>query len=285
MRRGDFREILPQTIKDPETGKPFANNLIPPNRIDPNATLLLNQFYPLPNRSGVPNFVATPSSATDWREELIRVDHHFTEKISLMGRYAHDMWAQHQAIIKPAPQAFPTIGGFLGKPGQNLTLKLSNILSPGSLNEFTFGFSMNRITTVPSAAANRFAAGLTIPEVFPANTHNVIPTINLTQGFASIGVGGQLNNVNPVFTYKDDYWHQIKNHSLKLGIEIIRFEKFTVTAPDLQGNFTFNGGATGNAVADFLLGRALSYNEVEQREKEYLFAKDFESSTTCGGPR
>ncbi len=277
MRRGDFSEILPQTIRDPVTGRPFANNLIPPGSIDANARLLLDRFYPPPNRSGVPNYVATPSSATNWREELIRVDQHFSEKFSLMARYAHDMWTQDQAVIKPAPQAFPTIGGFFGKPGQNLTLKLSNILGPGSLNEFTFGFSMNRITTIPASAANRSAAGLTIPEIFPANTNNVIPTITLAQGFGAIGVGGQLNNVNPVFTYKDDFWRQIKNHSLKLGVQLIRFQKFTVTAPDLQGSFNFNGGVTGNAVADFLLGRAFTYNEVEQREKEYLFAHDIES--------
>lgn len=275
MRRGGFREILPSRILDPRTRQPFQDNLVPPDRIDPNASLLLDMYYPLPNRSGVPNFVATPSSATNWREELVRIDHHFSDNVSLMGRYVQDKWEQNQAVIKPAPQVFPTIGGFFGKPGKSFTAKLTTILSQRSVNEFTFGFSMNRITRIPFAVARRPSA-LTVPEIFPPNLNNVIPTINLSQGFGAIGVGDQLNNVNPLYTYKDDFSHLIKNHNVKLGLEVIRLQKFTLTAPDLQGNFTFNGGATGHAVADFLLGEAFSYTEVEQREKVYLFAHNWE---------
>ncbi|MBI3950583.1 MAG: carboxypeptidase regulatory-like domain-containing protein [Acidobacteria bacterium] len=275
MRRGDFSEILPQRIRDPVTGQPFPNNLIPPERIDPNARFLLERYYPLPNRSGLPNFVTTPSSATEWREELLRLDHHFSDKVSLMGRYGQDKWEQDQAVIKPAPQAFPTIGGFFAKPGKNFTGKLTTIFNSSTIHEFTFGFSMNRATTIPAAAGRR-PVELTIPEVFPANRNHVIPNVTLAQGFGAIGVGNQFNSVNPVFTYKDDFSRLVKNHHLKLGFEILRLQKFTVVGTDLQGSFSFNGSATGQAVADLLLGEAASYTEVEQREKAYVFGHNWE---------
>lgn len=275
MRRGDFSELLPTRINDPLTRQPFLNNQIPLARIDPNAVLLLNTFYPLPNRAGTPNFTSTPSSATNWREELVRVDHHFSERISLMLRYAQDKWEQNQAIIRPAPQAFPTIGGFFSKPGNNFTGKLTTIFSQKTINEATIGFSRNRITTVPAESGRR-PAGLTIQEVFPFNRNNVIPTIALAQGFGAIGVGNQLNNVNLLYTIKDDFSHLVSNHSLKFGAEIIRFQKFSLTSPDLQGNYSFNGGVTGHSVADFLLGEAFSYTELENLEKIYLFARNWE---------
>ena len=49
MRAGDFRgtSIHP---KDPLTGEPFPDQVIPADRIDPAATKIMNFFYPLPNQ-------------------------------------------------------------------------------------------------------------------------------------------------------------------------------------------------------------------------------------------
>jgi Carboxypeptidase regulatory-like domain len=85
MRTGNFSE-LSTTIKNPATNLPFQGNQIPASLIDPNALALLNRFYPLPNRSGNPNFVTTPDSGTFWREDLYRVDHSFTQNILLTLR-------------------------------------------------------------------------------------------------------------------------------------------------------------------------------------------------------
>lgn len=275
MRSGDFREILPQTIKDPNTGQPFMNNMIQPQGIDPNAALLLATYYPLPNRAGVPNYVASPNAATNWREEMFRIDQYLSEKNTLMVRYAHDSWEQHQAVLKPSPSVFPTVDGIFRKPGQNLVTKLTTIFNPTTLNEFTVGFSMNKITQLPGPLAVR-PTGLTIQKVFPANPLNVIPDINLAQGFGNIGVGGLTNNANPVFTFRDDLSHQINKHSLKMGFEFLRIDKFGKNFGNLQGSFNFNAGATGNAVADFLLGKAFNYTEQAPFPHEYLFANDYE---------
>src|SRR5579859_7944855 len=70
QRQGIFTGLAP--VKDPTTGAPFPGNIIPANRIDSNATTLLSRFYPLPNRPGSPNFVATPDAASRWREDLFR---------------------------------------------------------------------------------------------------------------------------------------------------------------------------------------------------------------------
>ena len=41
--------------RDPTTGVPFPNQVIPADRIDPSATKIMNMFYPLPNQGTVAN--------------------------------------------------------------------------------------------------------------------------------------------------------------------------------------------------------------------------------------
>src|SRR3954465_1352417 len=54
MRAGDFRGTAINP-KDPLTGLPFPNQVIPANRIAPQAIAIMNYFWPLPNRTGLSN--------------------------------------------------------------------------------------------------------------------------------------------------------------------------------------------------------------------------------------
>ena len=272
QRSGNFGS---STITDPTTKQPFQSNTIPSGRIDSNASLLLQTYYPLPDASGAPNFVTSTRAATNWREELARVDLRFTDRVSLMARYAQDSWNQNQSILKPSGAAFPTIPGVIAKPGKNLVLELTNIFTPTTVNQFTFGFSRNGITNYPTSAARRPSA-LTIPSIFGSNVADVIPTINIT-GYGTIGANASVNNTNNVYEYRDDLSHQVSNHSLKAGFEALRIQKFDrYIYTNHQGTFTFNGTATGNPLADFLLGDAFEYTEQSFIPNPYLFASDYE---------
>src|SRR5439155_348303 len=50
MRNGDFSRTT-STIRDPLTGQPFPGNVIPADRISPQARKIMDFFYPLPNRN------------------------------------------------------------------------------------------------------------------------------------------------------------------------------------------------------------------------------------------
>ena len=268
-------------IFDPATKQQFQNNTIPPGMIDANAALLLQDYYPPPNASGASNFVTSTHAATNWHEELARVDVHFTDRASLMARWAGDTWNEEQSILKPSSAAFPTIPGVIAKPGRSLVLELTNVFTPTTVNQFTFGFSRNGITNYPTAAARR-PAGLTIPSIFGSNVTDVIPTISIT-GYGDIGSNASVNNNNNVYEYRDDLSHQIGNHSLKAGVEFLRIQKFDrYIYTNHQGTFTFNGTATakgagtGSPLADFLLGDAFEYTEQSFIPNPYLFANDYE---------
>jgi hypothetical protein len=267
--------VFTTAIKDPTTGgAPFQNNTIPANRIDPNATALLNLFYPLPNSTGSSNYVISPDSAMRWREDLVRVDQQLAQSLLLTVRYAHDNWYEKEAIFRPANTSFPTQPGYLGKPGYNAIIRLSWTINPTTTNVFTDGFSRNQIITYPTGnAASR--AGINIPEVLPGNLFNAPPDVTIN-GYSNIGIGSPNPNFNNVFTWKDDLTHVAGNHTLQAGFEMIRLQKFDYGAVNTQGAFTFNGNYTGNAAADFLLGDAFSYTESSLNPNGYFFSNSYE---------
>jgi hypothetical protein len=257
MRAGDF-SALSTRLKNPAGGF-FANNQIPASQIDPNALLLIDTFYPLLNRSGSQNYVYNTASFTRYREELIRWDHNFSSRWMWTTRYVQDTYAQDQNIARPSSTMLPTFPDNFAKPGKNLVSKLTTVLSPTQVNLFTFGYSWNQMTNLPLGGQR--PDGLTIPQAYHSNFFNLIPDISLGGGYASLGLGTLNLNENPVFTFKDDYSFQLGRHSLKAGIESIRLRKIDRQHTNEQGAFTFDGSATGNAIADLLTGHAYSYTE------------------------
>jgi hypothetical protein len=273
QRAGNFSALSTKII-NPDTGQPYPGNIV--TNIDPNATLLLNEYFPLPNSTGSSNYVISPKSQTSWREELIRVDAALSSRDTVTARFAHDAWSQQQAILKPSNQSFATIGGSFSKPGQSAVLQWTHIFSPTLLNQATIGYSRNQITEIPNSNAQRPAA-LTIPSLYSANVNNIIPSITLS-GYSSIGAQGLTNNTNNVYTWRDDLTKQLHTHSLKAGINILRIQKFDRNPYAGQaGAFSFTGAATGNAVADFLTGHAYSYTEQSAVPNDYLFSNMYEA--------
>ena len=118
QRNGDFSALLtlpkpviltvPNTPNNPAQnaaftnlgltpGAPFPGNKIPSTLIDPNAALFFSSgAMPLPN--GANNqYSGSKGAPTDVPETLLRFDHYFTDKISMMGHFIHDNTDQQVA--------------------------------------------------------------------------------------------------------------------------------------------------------------------------------------------
>ena len=87
QRDYDFSE-LDLTVADLLSGDPFPNNRIPQTRVLHVFSSYIPEFVPLPNRPGLASNFVTPGNSTNQVDQWIaRVDHQFSEKFSLMGRY------------------------------------------------------------------------------------------------------------------------------------------------------------------------------------------------------
>jgi hypothetical protein len=260
------RGIFTTAIKDPTTGQNFANNTIPDNRIDPNAKLIVQNFMPLPNSSseGPTTFRTVASAPADFRQELIRVDHSFNDNWRISGRYIHDV----TTTVEPGGLfnglVFPGVATTnTTSPADNVVIKLTSVLSPSLLNEVGYDFARNAITSALTGNGTRDNfPDIKIPEIFSGSPSNGLPAIAIT-GFSSpLGVLAPFQNDNPSHTFSDNLTWSRGVHTLRVG-GLISLEAKNENSQGgaTPGSFSFQGTFTGNAFADFLLGRARTYTE------------------------
>jgi hypothetical protein len=293
-RAGNFSDLCPgpdcpvepdviNGVANPLAGQPFPNNQVPVNPNDPTIQALEAEI-PLPNAGGHA-WTASPTLPTNWREELVRVDHNFTNNVRGMFRYIHDSWSQ----IYPTPlwtsgTSFPTIEtNFIG-PGVGLVARLSVTASPTLLNEFVASYTTDHITLFPVGAWQR-PAGMTLG-LYPNNAGKV-PGIGLNGGlFGGIAedVGylpnGPLNS-NPTYTYRDNVTKIVGAHNLQFGGYFVAAQKNEIPQPGYSTNgfLTYDVSSahtTGDAFADLLIGNVSQFLQEKAAIKTYNRYKIFE---------
>lgn len=276
QRRGDFSEFPSVVIRDPLTGQPFPGNVIPADRIDANARALLSVF-PLPNSDpavlgGNRNFSAAAPSGRNYREELIRVDYNITDRHKVFGRFIHDSIPSTEPfgeIFGTNNAAFPGVADTKTNiPGRNLVAEWNWIASPTLVNNVAFNYSRGAIVSEITGRASRRAAGVNIPEIFPENPAGVLPGISFgSGGYGGFNFFGPYDNNYGSYRVKDTLSLVRGRHAIKMGVLLSWEFKNENAASGTNGAFVFPGTSsatytsTGDAFADFLLGRASSYSE------------------------
>ena len=261
-RSGNFLGTSLAAPKDPTTGIPFPNEVVPVSRFSVNGPKLLSP-YPLPNFTGPGgDYSFTGVSWNDTREDLIRTDYYINSKNTLMYRWTHDTWDIWNAVQGTTLGFVP---GSRNRPGYSTVLSLNTIFSPKTLNYAGFSVMDNHIHGEPNdSLVSRSALGLTYPEIFSPHNYQVAPIVNLA-GFTSYNPGDFIKNLNTTFKANDDLTRIVGSHSFKFGVEAIHSRKDQNNSGGNEyGTVTFNTSSTmtsGNAVADMLLGNFYTYTE------------------------
>jgi carboxypeptidase family protein/TonB-dependent receptor-like protein len=229
-------------------------------------------------------FIAAVSEPENWREELIRVDHNFTDNMRLTFRYIHDSWEQNQAIpLWTNAGSFPTLGTDFKGPGVSLVTRLSNTFSPTLLNEFVFSYTTDHIILNNNRNWQR-PSGLPIGDLFGGNGGGIMPGFNLVTDLYGGGFGQDAGyipngvyNSNPTYTYRDNITKIFGKHNFQFGAYAAFGQKNELGgelgAGSIPGYITFDdtssGVTSGNAFADLLLGYVSSFGQQDQRIKYY----------------
>lgn len=249
FRTGDFSSLLPKTlIRDPLTGQPFANNLIPQNRLSSQALALLN-YMPKPNQAGTLNYQSRTRSDEDNNQYLTRVDHVFNEKDRLFMHYVYQTDETRGVAANPFDIQFVLLRD------QNVTVNENHIFSPNMINEFNMGYTRLRLQQSNEFTGTNFSILKTFGMVgFPEDS--------FTTGFPGISITGYqgLSNFGPLFQIDEteqlaDNLSIIRgNHAFKMGADIRHGRDAREAANNPRASLAFNGQITGNAFADFMLG-------------------------------
>ncbi|HSL21537.1 MAG TPA: TonB-dependent receptor [Vicinamibacterales bacterium] len=275
QRNGDFSEFS-TVITDPLTGQPFLNKQIPQNRIDPLARALLDRF-PLPNADpavlgGNRNFSASTPQGRDFREELVRIDYQFSPNHLIYGRFIHDTIPSEEPfgeIFGTNNAAFPGIANTkTDNPGRSFVGTWNWIVGPKLLNEVSYNYSRGAILSEISSPLS--ARDVAIPKVFSgAPGDNLLPGVSFGggQNYGGWGFFGPYDNTYGSHRVKETLTYLMGSHTMKGGLLLSWEFKNENAAGGTNGTFTFPGTSsaafrsTGDAFADFLLGRATTYSE------------------------
>jgi len=275
MRRGDFSnfrnangQLIP--IYDPLTTdasgnrQPFANNIIPQNRINPDGQAFVNTM-PLPTLhpefdDNTPNLPTQNIIESTARQVSLKLDHHFTDNISANGVFLNQSTFEPDANYFPdAPYAASAF--HLQRDVNVFVLNNTVILNPTTVATFRVGmntFSDDNVLPYPFdmrevSGINAGFANSLVVQKFPALTLTGYPStgnsgLNDTN-YYSWGVNGVLTRL-------------AGSHSLKTGADYRIIGVDALNNGQSAGSYTFNGvfsragnnAANNNAIADLLLG-------------------------------
>ena len=244
-------------------GQPFPNNTIPACMIDPNAAALLAAgIFPAPTQGN--QFIGGNNAPTNVREEVIRLDHTFTDKFSVFGHFIADQVNQTYGTTQWSADNVPTVFDTFKNPGYAAVIHVTNIIHPNLLNEVQFNYNGNRINIFP-AGVYKAPPSFTFNRVFAntsANALNRLPSIslgNLGTNYTSAWEPW-VNTAND-YQIRDDVSWTKGAHQFRIGAGWALYAKVQDYFANTQGGFNFNGNFTNNDFGDFLLGLSQKYTE------------------------
>jgi hypothetical protein len=292
MTKGDFSALLgPQVgtdslgrpefkneIYDPATSRPdpnhpgeslrdpFPGNIIPPNRINPDAPIILQKYYPAPNlnvaANVLPNIQFSGANATASDVTGIRLDHRFRNNDTLFGRYNRS----NANLSSPEQLPSPGFSHVTNNYAQEYAVGYTHLFGTTTILNLHYGYTNTNEYSNDPAAGSAFDSALNVSLAMPA--HNGIslgPEIILSNGYSGVSqfaipLGPQENS-----DYHVDLSKVVGNHTFGVGGMFYRIHSFD----DGWGAnvfFTQNAtsqdaltGATGLGPASFMLGLPDSY--------------------------
>jgi hypothetical protein len=245
MRSGNFSGDSTK-IKDPLTGQQFPNNIIPTNRISPQASFFLN-YLPTPAQA---NF--SSAQGLDIIKSDMKVDAALTNADHLMGRYSI---ADNQ---ETDPNQFPDLKfQSLHSRAQNLAFSETHTFGAHWLNEARAGYYRDYFLFSAILAGTDYLseAGITgyqLTQVTPS-----FPYITMSGYSAFNGSGsGNFPKSNRIRTwqYADTVSYTNGKNEVRFGAQMWVQRHSFYNGQGQEGEFTFTTQYTGDAFGDFLLG-------------------------------
>ncbi len=145
FRNGDFSSLLGSIpILDPTTGKQFAGNIIPADRISPVATALQNLIYPSPNLVGqgslglVSNYFTNPGAQFNADNVSTRLDHKFSDRNYFFARVGLTV---HNQDANPGPLLHGYGGTGDNDPGTSVIISDNQNITTRMVNEVKLGYA------------------------------------------------------------------------------------------------------------------------------------------------
>jgi hypothetical protein len=246
-----------RSITDPNNNNaPFPNNQIPVSRFDSAAVKLVNNFIPTSaNPCGLTLYGQPANNPDD--QWVGKVDWVRSEKHALYGRYyIYDFTAQTFFDGKNALTTGPNPGN--RDRSHTATFGDTYTFSPTKVNAFHATF--NRRADNRGSALNLFS-----PNDLGVNMYDNLPNyIQLSiSNYFNVACGTCAPGYFNINTYQlsDDLTWIKGRHQFAFGVDARKQQFNSTNNQQANGQISFNGGITGDALADLMLGRMSGFTD------------------------
>jgi hypothetical protein len=221
--------------------------------------LALRKYLPTATAPNGQITYGPPASFTE-NQGLSRIDYQMSEKHSLFGRYFVDHFE--------SPRGDPTQSILVGAIGGasnsvfNVTLGDTYLISSSMVNSFRAMINRSSNTTINNSYIGFPDLGVNIYQL-PSDQFG-----KFLGGLTVSGAGGGFSvattpNWQPYTTTQvsDDVSMTHGAHQITFGMLFVNLKATAINYLNSNGTFTFNGTSTGNALADFVTGKAFSFGQ------------------------
>ncbi len=252
---GNFAGSAP--IKNPSTGLPFANNMIPASLFSPVSEQIIQQ-YPGPNIPGaaVRNYVSTPEDVNNIHQFTVKVDHLISEKDHLSGRYIfYNNYELDPFDVFSGITNLPFYGRDDYQRSQNAEISDTHIFTSSLIGQLTLGYLRYHQLRENVSHDNW-------PQTWgiQGTTTNLPPDAGgvpavLVTGYDSLGKTNlPTDRVDSNYSITPSLTWNHGRHTIKFGGFGGNYSTMRLNNGNGLGTYTFSGQYSGNSVADLLLG-------------------------------
>ena len=293
MRTGNFSELLnpsnyfygkAMVIKDPTSGIPFPNNIIPASQLSPSGIGIL-KAYPKANFASNPlggngDFYVAAIHPQNQRKDTLAVDMNLTDRQRLQFRRNNYAFWEYQPL-DGTPTETPK---YFNRPNQTNSVDYVWTISPTMVNEALATVSLDDVYIPVDQAhfLDRTTVGINYPYIFPTGKliPTRIPTANITNFSGLNGGPYPSHSSGPIYTLSDSLTWIHGGHTVKVGFAFERSgendnDEINVSAcptctNNQNGQFSFTDTRSGQpssgvALANAALGLFDTYSELGQR--------------------
>lgn len=257
---------FPVAINDPSTGTPYPNNCIN-TALDPVA-LAIQKYFPAPNLVGsnpyVNNYSVVQSTPTISTWYVAKVDYDISANNRLSGSYL-------DYPIGPLTynvDAFCSLG-FDCTYGNNYNMdgQITDTwtINTHMVNEAHIGGVREFDKYIPPTYNKGYPATIGLEPTYGDNAPaNIFPSVavNSSSAIGGVGINGGVHALlaDGALEESDVFTLIVGRHTIKMGGEFDKsYQNYTNWGDVSSGNFVFDGVATGQPYADFLLGEVYGW--------------------------
>jgi hypothetical protein len=239
--------------------------VIPANLFDPNAVIYLDSGILPPANSSQDHNTTNVSNPIDVVDTVVRIDHKFNDKWTILGHYMEDKVTQGyaQPELGWLWASYNTVTSTLSNPSDSAAIKLSGTINPNLLVEASINYDGNVINILDSKLAN-LPSGWSVNTFFKTGN----PYLPGVTGFGGPYYTAEDMGSAPWHNAARDYEPKVDisytegKHAMKFGFSYNRYTKNQQLFGDAEGDFGF-GNLTNDGMMDFLIGLSSSYSQYQ----------------------